>query len=91
MYVGENDAPCPPSEAVLRADIIPSMANYITLLGQDHGVFSYYSGEDYMELLNAELVSDISTDDGYISAEITVANDSGSKEDSPDFSKSLST
>ena len=57
MIVGENDAPCPPSEAIKHATTIPGMANYITILGQDHGIFSWYSGDDYMAVLNAELTS----------------------------------
>jgi len=72
MYVGENDAPCPPSEAVKRVEIIPSMANYVTLLGEDHGVFGSYSGQDYMDLLNAELVVDTSVNDDYVESSVTL-------------------
>lgn len=58
MIVGEFDEPCPPSEAIKYAtNMTASMANYITLADQGHGIFSYYSGDDYMAILNAELNS----------------------------------
>ena len=84
MYVGENDAPCPPSEAQKRVDIIPSMANYVTLLGEDHGVFGYYSGQDYMELLNAELVVDTSIGDDYVTSSVTLATENDDKDEDYD-------
>ena len=84
MYVGENDAPCPPSEALKHVEIIPSMANYVTLLGEDHGVFGYYSGQDYMELLNAELVDGTSVNDGYVESSVTLATENDDKEESTD-------
>ena len=97
MYVGENDAPCPPSEAFKRVEIIPSMANYVTLLGEDHGVFGYYSGQDYMELLNAELVDGTSVNDGYVESSVTLATENDDKDDdttddaTPEFGRALST
>ena len=84
MYVGENDAPCPPSEALKHVEIIPSMANYVTLLGEDHGVFGYYSGQDYMELLNAELVVDTSIGDDYNASSVTLATENDDKEEDYD-------
>lgn len=57
------------------------MANYVTLLGEDHGVFGYYSGQDYMELLNAELVVDTSINDDYVTSSVTLATENDDKEE----------
>ena len=60
------------------------MANYVTLLGEDHGVFGYYSGQDYMELLNAELVVDTSIGDDYVTSSVTLATENDDKDEDYD-------
>ena len=61
MIAGDADAPCPADEAWRYAQQIPTMANFVTLEGGDHGVFAWYAGDDYVNLLTRELTSESST------------------------------
>jgi len=55
MIAGSADAPCPGDEAFRYAQRIPTMANFVMIEDGDHGVFGWYSADEYVSLLTREL------------------------------------
>ena len=55
MIAGSADQVCPGDEAFLYAQRIPTMSNFVMIEDGDHGVFAWYSGEEYVSLLTREL------------------------------------
>ena len=60
MYVSENDASCPFSEAEKLSYQLPSLQNFYTMANQDHGIFAWYAGEELASLYLNELTTETS-------------------------------
>lgn len=57
MYTGSDDF-CEPDEAWFYAQKIPTLANFYTLEEADHFAYIFYTGDDYVDLLKAELTEE---------------------------------
>ena len=71
LIIGDGDDVCQPERAYETAETIPTIANVITIVGEDH-LFPLRTGQLYLDTIAAELITEVPAEASYF--EITMDN-----------------